>query len=378
MSDNPPLHAGTEIADDAVLSIESSAVTLTRSELHIAVWETPLLLLAKQWGISDVALGKACRRLQIPLPGRGYWAKKNSGPKAGLLSLPPPKSGTPETVTFNGHVARSVQQKRAVLAKQHTPSLFELADDTRKPHPLIRQIRDKAKSNKERDGRLYFGRSCIDLQVSTPALERALNLLDALFHQLSDEAIQVLVVPDERARTVALVDGEKIAFRMLEKRRQIYNPQAVKNQWASKFSLEPTGILRFEITHFLGYGIKHAWEDGKSRRLDHLLLEVAGSLKECATREKEWRQKRAADEARREKALLERREQQHQLQVLRQKRMQLIRHARNVERAKLIREMCKAVDESAGEIAMAWVAWARAEADAIDPLVCHIPWEQTE
>jgi hypothetical protein len=26
--------------------------------------------------ISDVALAKACRKRQVPLPGRGYWAKK--------------------------------------------------------------------------------------------------------------------------------------------------------------------------------------------------------------------------------------------------------------------------------------------------------------
>jgi hypothetical protein len=31
---------------------------------------------ASEYGVSDVALGKICRKLYIPVPGRGYWNKK--------------------------------------------------------------------------------------------------------------------------------------------------------------------------------------------------------------------------------------------------------------------------------------------------------------
>ena len=37
--------------------------------------------LAAKYGISDVGLAKACRKLRVPLPGRGYWAKKAAGKK---------------------------------------------------------------------------------------------------------------------------------------------------------------------------------------------------------------------------------------------------------------------------------------------------------
>jgi hypothetical protein len=43
------------------------------------VWDEPLVKLAKRYRISDVRVGKVCRRLQIPLPGRGYWAKRKTG-----------------------------------------------------------------------------------------------------------------------------------------------------------------------------------------------------------------------------------------------------------------------------------------------------------
>ena len=46
-----------------------------RDELYEKVWTMPVRIVAKEYGVSDVAIAKACRRLHIPVPGRGYWAK---------------------------------------------------------------------------------------------------------------------------------------------------------------------------------------------------------------------------------------------------------------------------------------------------------------
>lgn len=53
--------------------------TWNREELYGEVWERPLVRVASRYGISAVALGKVCRKLQVPLPGRGYWTKKEFG-----------------------------------------------------------------------------------------------------------------------------------------------------------------------------------------------------------------------------------------------------------------------------------------------------------
>jgi hypothetical protein len=50
-----------------------------REELFAKVWATPMQELAKEYGVSDVALAKACKRRGLPVPGRGYWAKKAAG-----------------------------------------------------------------------------------------------------------------------------------------------------------------------------------------------------------------------------------------------------------------------------------------------------------
>ncbi len=48
---------------------------IKRSELHRMVWEEALSKLAPKLGLSDVGLRKICKRLNIPLPPQGYWAR---------------------------------------------------------------------------------------------------------------------------------------------------------------------------------------------------------------------------------------------------------------------------------------------------------------
>ncbi|MFQ5480941.1 MAG: hypothetical protein ACE5DW_06655, partial [Thermodesulfobacteriota bacterium] len=44
--------------------------------------------LAKKYGLSDVGLRKRCVKFNIPLPGAGYWAKKQWGKAGPRLPLP--------------------------------------------------------------------------------------------------------------------------------------------------------------------------------------------------------------------------------------------------------------------------------------------------
>jgi hypothetical protein len=47
-----------------------------REELYKKAWEVPMIKLAKEYGVSNEALGKTCRKLHVPVPGRGYWMMK--------------------------------------------------------------------------------------------------------------------------------------------------------------------------------------------------------------------------------------------------------------------------------------------------------------
>jgi hypothetical protein len=60
---------------------------ITRAELYAKVWSEPIVKIAKEFGISDRGLAKTCKRLEVPVPPRGYWAKLQAGKE--VSKLPP-------------------------------------------------------------------------------------------------------------------------------------------------------------------------------------------------------------------------------------------------------------------------------------------------
>lgn len=52
---------------------------ISREELFALVWERPTSEIAVKLGISDVAVGKLCQKMQVPKPPRGYWARVEAG-----------------------------------------------------------------------------------------------------------------------------------------------------------------------------------------------------------------------------------------------------------------------------------------------------------
>lgn len=60
----------------------------SREELFELVWSEPATKVASRLGISDVALGKLCSKLQVPKPSRGYWARVEAGQRPRKPALP--------------------------------------------------------------------------------------------------------------------------------------------------------------------------------------------------------------------------------------------------------------------------------------------------
>ncbi len=51
-------------------------MVLTRDTLYQQLWSEPILHLVARLGLSDRGLAKLCARHDIPVPSRGWWAKK--------------------------------------------------------------------------------------------------------------------------------------------------------------------------------------------------------------------------------------------------------------------------------------------------------------
>lgn len=70
-------------------------LALTRETLYELAWAKPMTQIAKDYEISDRAMAKLCARKQVPVPPRGYWAKKFASrsvakpPLPALITTPP-------------------------------------------------------------------------------------------------------------------------------------------------------------------------------------------------------------------------------------------------------------------------------------------------
>lgn len=69
-------------------------LTLSRQELYDLVWSKPVTEVAKELGLSDVAVAKRCRQVQVPVPPRGYWARVSAGQTPRRIPLPKFRDGS--------------------------------------------------------------------------------------------------------------------------------------------------------------------------------------------------------------------------------------------------------------------------------------------
>lgn len=70
------------------MSQARSLDSLSRQELFDLVWEMPVTKIAADYGVTDPAIHKRCKKLQVPTPPRGYWAKKQFGKAPKKPALP--------------------------------------------------------------------------------------------------------------------------------------------------------------------------------------------------------------------------------------------------------------------------------------------------
>jgi hypothetical protein len=60
-----------------------------------------MMTLGKEFGVSGNAVAKVCKKLRVPMPCRGHWAKIAHGKRSRRLQLPPRTGDVPETATID-------------------------------------------------------------------------------------------------------------------------------------------------------------------------------------------------------------------------------------------------------------------------------------
>ena len=113
-----------------------------REKLYQEVWSTPMLQLAKQYSYSDRGLAKLCERMNIPVPPRGYWAKKEAGQEVAQTPLPPLSEGQQNYVIYRAMALEPSSPKDQSLEEfEHRPeNRITVADEAAELHPLAARI----------------------------------------------------------------------------------------------------------------------------------------------------------------------------------------------------------------------------------------------
>ena len=160
----------------------SERVKLSREELYDLVWSEPVTRIGAKFGVSDVAIAKICKKLNVPRPPRGYWAHKQHGHPTEIMKLPKASAGTPQVYELNPPDVPKI----AKLALK--PPKINIPEQLQRSHIAVKEIRSELKGCRVDDfGRI--GLSDGPMHVSMAAYSRACRILDALFKALESRGI---------------------------------------------------------------------------------------------------------------------------------------------------------------------------------------------
>ncbi len=388
------------------------AHSLTRQELYDLVWSEPMKKLAPGFGMSDVALAKACRRADIPVPERGYWARLQAGKPVIKPPLPPRGLGMADTVAVGESPYETHTELVSRMLNEPIPpppafpeDLTDVTERVRKMvrkvaaphpahrlHPLVAGLLDE--DDRRREGTagssypLLSDAPLFDLRLE----RRRLRLLNALFLALQRCGARPWVRDRQGRETGVQVGQQNVAFR---------TERIGERRPAARSS--PTGRTRRREKLRLTIGSREAgsggksWEDSADAKLEQQLTDIVVEIlvtgetnyRAGALAAHEWWLRRRAEleeEARRRTEEAERRERER-LGKLEQERVEhLLNEAENWRRAADLRAFVESVRVAsqastsfAADTLERWAAWVLALADRIDPIRAgRIPGENVE
>ena len=371
-------------------------IRLTREQLYELVWSEPMRNLAQRFGISDVGLAKNCRRMKIPLPGRGHWARKAAGQKVGkppLPTLPPTDTATPRNTAFQPvpmvlHPIPTHGPAAALLAFEAQPeSEVKVPTKLTSPHPLVAETLAAltSKPAQENAPEIHQRARRLDIEVSNGLLRRALRIADALVKAFEHRGWPVSLGTGEDRKTYVSILDQKIAFGVRETIKKIPTepepPRRLSNgqlytPYQPKYRDRPSGRLSLIARHSWGHSVDKSWIETETRpleaRLNDFIVAVVLQAAEQYDRHMrhldELRAKQEAEELR----LAEQRCREVAAAKVARLEEQVQRWSRSqqrVEFATAVRTLlAQSADERPSGTLIDWLAWVDEYAKSLNPL----------
>lgn len=346
-----------------------------REILYKEVWQFPVTEVAKKYSVSDVAIHKICKSLEIPTPPVGYWAKLRAGKPMDIPPLPQSdRSVTKGLRTENAYTQTNADQlahlsdedREIVLA---VASQLQLSDEAVKLHSKV-----AAYAKETEKGQL---RPVTD-SVSNESLPRVLRIVDTIV-----KAVEPLGVEVDQNLNFS-IGQDSIQLRFSEATTEVphqltqeeklsllkYEDARKHSRWASKPNIRKYDH-EFNGRISIGIGPNHRIRDSKSalieNRIGDLLVAVFAALnsEKLAREEREEAARKREEEERRKEELRKRYNDEID------KTQALLNQAEDYAIACKIRTLVKAVEtqNSDNEETQAWIACAKEKADWYDPTI---------
>jgi hypothetical protein len=241
-------------------------------------------------------------------------------------------------------------------------------------HPLVKQTKPHFGQGRDTYGRVSAGRDGLDICVSPEQVGRACRIMDAAIKALEQRGGQVVIDPSDRWKrpTHAKVEGETIRFGLDEALQRRKNTNKDTRSY-SEYEFAPNGRLMLRIKHEGLTGCRARWCDGPRGKLEGKLNSFLSGLWATAEFLKKQRHEREAWQKQWAEEQRQREQQRQALEEEHKRRQALEAQALAWQRSRLLRAYVRARVKQQGPHALdsefaRWVAWAKAQADQLDPL----------
>lgn len=365
-----------------------------RETLYKEVWAAPVTEVAKKYKVSDIAIHKVCKSLEVPTPPLGYWAKLRAGKPVVKTPLPESTKGTTKIGMQTGYVPplEPNQNTLEFLGEEDRAAVMAVAaqillpEENERMHSKIiahrKVVTEWKKQEKRNANDKWRPRNApppplLANTISDASIPRACRIIDALIKAMEPLGCKLT------DNLEFVINGETVGFSFSESQDKIdhiptkeenrrlleYEEERRKYSYASKpqirkYDYQYNGRLSLTVNH------QKSFCDCKTYQLEDRLGDMMLEL--YAAAEVLRQQRLAREEAERKRKEEERRKEERRKRYNTEvdRTLALSNIAEDYDIACKIRRYISAYEAThPDEDISEWVAWANAKADWYDPTI---------
>lgn len=402
----PGREQAVEVQDAAIdnqaiyRAVDGKQNIYNRERLYEDVWAKPVTHVAIQYGVSDVAIHKICKSLNVPVPPRGYWSKIRAGATPPKPPLPKTKGNT-EVVgkrTFEGvKVSDALSQPLEFLPEDERQQVFlaaqqiKISPDNKRLHKRIISYRSVVKEWNKKDrkpeGAQRSFKNYLSVRppflagvISDATLPRVYRILDALFRRIESLGGSInddlsLLIRNEHVQ-IEVFEGQDRAKHQITREEAkellIYEDAQRHNSWGSKPNIRKYDYIfngKLKICVHKG----RYFRDTDTVNIESMLGEMLIELYEESEVVRLDREAREEAKRKREEEERLRQERQERYNAEVERTIALTNMAEDYDTACKIRAFITALEtkRNVDEETSSLIDWAKRKADWFDPIIAR-------